>query len=177
VVVGRSEFDASWEKEARQVFGSIRPELKVNYLAGLSMPDLLRRVASLPKRSVIYYLHVFEDGDGVVHIPAEVLTQIAGVANAPIYSHVNSYVGRGIVGGRVFSWEEEAKRAAGLALRLFQGERPQQIGIQKTSENAYIFDWRQLQRFSINEQSCHSIAFLHSRSGLFGTTTNGTLLA
>ena len=37
----------------------------------------------------VYYLHVFQDGDGQVLRPAEVLQRLAAVANAPIYGHVD----------------------------------------------------------------------------------------
>jgi PAS domain-containing protein len=117
------------------------------------MRDLLSRVANLPNRSLIYYLHVFEDGDGRVHVPAEVLTRISAAANAPVYSHVNSYVGRGIVGGRAYSFEREGERAAELGLRIFAGEKPEQIGIQRVSDNDYVFDWRQLKRWGIPPSS------------------------
>ena len=83
-------------------------------------------------------------------VPAFVLEQLASVASAPIYSHVDSYVGRGVVGGRVISFENEGKNSARLALRILAGEKPESIGVQKTSENKYLFDARQLQRWGIS---------------------------
>jgi signal transduction histidine kinase len=151
VVAGKAKFDIYWETVARNTFREFEKTVSVDYLCGLPMPELLDRVANLPDPSLIYYLHVFEDGDGMVHMPAEVLTQISAVSSAPIYSHVDSYVGRGIVGGKVFSFEQEGKRAAELGLRLLSGETPQSVGIQKTSDNAYAFDARQLKQWHIDE--------------------------
>jgi signal transduction histidine kinase len=102
---------------------------------------------------VAYYLHVFEDGDNRVQMPADVLGQLSAVANAPIYSHVDSYIGRGIVGGRVFSFETAGRRAVQIGLRIFGGESPQAIGIQPTIENESMFDGRQLKRWDIGESS------------------------
>ena len=153
VVVGRSKFDAYWESAARKLFGETLNTRKITYLAGLPMPDLLRRVSELPEHSVIYYLHVFEDGAGQVHIPADVLSQISEVAKVPIFSHVDSYLGRGIVGGRLFSFEEEGKRIAKLALRVLNGESPQSIGVREASRNPFVFDARQLRQWGIEEAS------------------------
>ena len=89
---------------------------------------------------------MFQDGAGKTLVPANVLETLAGAANAPIYGHVDTYVGRGIVGGHVFSFEAEGKDAARLGLRILAGEKPEKIGVQEASENAYMFDGRQLRR-------------------------------
>ena len=91
------------------------------------MDDLLRRVAKLPDRSIVQYLHIFQDAAGQTFIPAEALRLLAGRANAPIYSHVGSYIGNGIVGGHVMSFELAGKNAASLGLRILAGERPETI--------------------------------------------------
>jgi hypothetical protein len=99
VVAGRSQMDAAWEKEARNVFRPYEERLEFSYWSGLAVDDLIRKVADLPERSIVYYLHVFQDGTGKATVPAHVLEALAQRANAPIYGHVDSYVGRGIVGG------------------------------------------------------------------------------
>src|SRR5207249_1032570 len=136
-----------------KVFRPYETKLEFKYLIGLPMEDLLREVAHLPQQSIVYYLHVFQDGSGRTLVPAFVLEQLANVASVPIYSHVDSYVGHGVVGGRVISFEREGKNSARLALRILAGERPETIGVQKPSENTYMFDWRQLRRWGISEGS------------------------
>jgi PAS domain S-box-containing protein len=153
VVAGKAKFDASWEAEARQTFRAYEPRVEFVYLTGLPMNDLLNEVEHLPEESVVYYLHVFEDGTGKACVPARVLEALAARANAPVYGHVDTYVGRGIVGGRAFGFEATGKNAAALGLRILAGERPERIGVQETSENAYAFDWRQLRRWGIREES------------------------
>ena len=151
VVAGASRFDARWEAEARRTFQGFEDRLEFVYLTGLPMEDLLREVSHLPEGSLVYYLHVFQDGAGKVHLPVDVLERLAAVANAPIYGHVDTYVGRGIVGGRVFSFETEGKNAAQLGLRILAGEQAKTIAIPQPSENAFLLDWRQLQRWGISE--------------------------
>jgi PAS domain S-box-containing protein len=152
VIAGRAQFDAYWEAQARQAFRTYEDKVEFVYLTGLPLPDLLREVAHLPDRSLIYYLHVFQDGTGQVFVPADVLERLAAAANAPVYGHVDSYVGRGIVGGRVISFEMEGKNAARLGLRILAGEKPEKIGVQETSANVYMFDGRQLRRWGIREE-------------------------
>lgn len=153
VVSGKSKFDVEWEAEARRVFQAYRDRLEFIPLAGLPMPELLRQVADLPANSIVYYLHVLEDGDGTIMVPAEVVKLIADKANAPVYGHVDTYVSRGIVGGRVFSFETAGQNAAALGLKILAGERPEKISGGGASNNPYMFDWRELRRWGISEAS------------------------
>jgi signal transduction histidine kinase len=151
VIAGSSSFDARWEAVARQRLRPYEGRLEVEYLSGLSMDALLKRVATLPSHSIVQYLHIFEDGAGKTFIPAEALKLLAGAANAPIYSHVGSYLGRGIVGGHVMSFERAGKTAASLGLRILAGERPETMSASAVSSNEYEVDWRQLRRWGLSE--------------------------
>jgi signal transduction histidine kinase len=153
VVAGKSKTDAYWVAEARKAFRGYEGALEFVYLTGLPMDDLLREVARLPENSIIYYLHIFEDGRGEAFVPAEVVEPLAAAANAPVYGHYRTYLGRGIVGGRVVSFEAEGEKAARLALRIFSGEKFESIAVLEASENPYVFDWRQLRRWGIEEST------------------------
>jgi signal transduction histidine kinase len=153
VIAGSSPFDTEWEAEARRTFRPYEDRLEFVYLIGLPMDDLLGRVADLPRQSIVYFLHLHQDGTGKPFYSAEVLERLAARANAPIYGHVETYVGRGIVGGHVFRFEDAGTNAARLGLRLLAGEKPESIPVPEVSENADMFDWRQLKRWGISEQS------------------------
>jgi signal transduction histidine kinase len=151
VIAGNAPFDLEWEAEARRTFRAYEGQLEFVYLVGLPMNDLVEKVAGLPGDSIIYYLHIHRDGAGKSFIPAEAAELLAAKANVPIYGHVDTYVGRGIVGGRVFSFESAGKDAATLGLRILAGERPDHIGIQPARENTHMFDSRRLQQWGIDE--------------------------
>jgi signal transduction histidine kinase len=151
VIAGSSRFDAYWEAVARRTFRAYEDRVEFVYLSGLPLDDVLRRVRALPDRSIIQYLHIYEDGTGKTFIPAKVLELIAAAANAPVYGHVGSYIDHGIVGGRVLSFELEGRHAARLALGILAGQRPEQIARPDLSPNVNMFDWRQLRRWGISE--------------------------
>jgi signal transduction histidine kinase len=152
VIVGSSGFDALWEAEARRRFHPYESRLEFVYLSELSMDDLLKRVADLPTQSIVQYLHMYEDAAGRTFIPAEALKLLAAKANAPIYSHVGSYMGLGIVGGHLLNFELAGKNAASLGLRILAGERPETISRPRVTSNEYVVDWRQLRRWGIRER-------------------------
>jgi PAS domain S-box-containing protein len=69
----------------------------------------------------------------------------------PIYGISDTYVGRGVVGGRVFSLETQGQRAARLAVRILSGEKLGTISGKERNDNTALFDWRQLRRWGIDE--------------------------
>jgi signal transduction histidine kinase len=156
VIAGSSPFDTEWEAVARRTFRAHEERLEFVYLTGLPMDELLGRVADLPQRSLVYFLHLHQDSTGKPFYSAEVLERLAARANAPIYGHVDTYVGRGIVGGHVFRFDEAGNNAARLGLRILAGETPESIPISEAGANADMFDWRQLRRWGISERSLPS---------------------
>jgi len=152
VVSGKSRTDAYWAEEARRAFRRYETKLDFVYLTGLPLSDLLREVANLPDRSVVYYLHVLEDGLGNAYIPADVARRISAAANAPVYGHYSTYVGGGIVGGCIARFETEGANAADIALRVLAGQEPETISLSETTKNPTVVDWSQMKRWGIAEE-------------------------
>ncbi|HEX5271566.1 MAG TPA: PAS domain-containing sensor histidine kinase [Gemmataceae bacterium] len=153
VIAGSSPTDVYWEGRARRAFAPFEATHEFTYLTGLPMDDLLKKVGDLPEGTVIYYLHVQRDGAGEMCTPAEMAGRVADAAHVPVYGHIESYLGRGIVGGRMMSFEAEGNNAAGLALRVLGGEKPEEMSVPGGGDNAYLFDWRQLRRWDVREEA------------------------
>lgn len=167
VVSGASPFDVHWDAEARRAFSTIAERIKLKHLTGLPLGKLQQELEQLPPRSLVYYLHVFQDPDGTLQIPAEVLQRISPSCRAPMYGHVDSYIGRGIVGGRAFSWDAAGQNAAQTVLRLLDGESPEAIGIAPASDNRHVFDWQQLQRWGVQESALPPESLVLNRTPSF----------
>jgi hypothetical protein len=103
VVGGASTFDRYLETLVRRDLQPFEGRVAITYLVGLSMDATLKRVSSLPAHSVILYTTIFADGAGLGFVPHEALSSIAAAANAPTYVFLDQFVGRGAVGGNVYS--------------------------------------------------------------------------
>ena len=152
VVSGNSRFDRQIESIARRDLQTFEGRVKISWLNTLPMEQLLRELSALPEKSVIYYLTLFVDGAGEAFIPHEVLSRIAEVANAPIYVANDQYVGRGAVGGHVYSVESLGQEAAAIGVRVLRGQQPSNIPVATASAHKNLFDWRQLDRWRIDER-------------------------
>ena len=120
-------------------------------LTKLPMQEILARVGSLPPDTIVLYSAIFLDGAGQSFVPREALALISRAANAPVFGLYESFLGYGIVGGRLVSFEQQGREAAALALRIMGGESPASIPF--GGEQAYVnlYDWRELKRWGLNE--------------------------
>jgi len=129
VVGGASETDQIYLATVREAARQQGSELEVIDLAGLAMPELLERVSHLPPQSMVLYATIFADGAGQPFIPREALALVTRAANAPVFGPFDSYLGHGIVGGRLLSFAAEGQKAMELAFRVLAGESPADIPI------------------------------------------------
>ena len=152
VVTGASQAVDKWhEARARKQFEAYTDRFDFTYLSGLPMDDLKRRVATLTPDSVVYFVMMTEDGAGKRYAITEALDQIARVSSVPIYTWHDTFLGHGVVGGRLASSEKVAEKTAELALRILRGERADTIPVTRTDTSRLAFDWHQLQQWKLSE--------------------------
>jgi signal transduction histidine kinase len=151
VVTGAAPGDREYESVARGQFQPFASRFAITYLSGLSTAELESRLSKLPANSAIYYLLVNRTGDGENVHPLEYLERLAAVANSPVYSWVDSAIGRGAVGGSLKDQTAQIKALGRLALRVLSGESADHIPVSSPNLNVMEVDWRQLQRWRIDE--------------------------
>ncbi|MDB4285466.1 ATP-binding protein [bacterium] len=151
VVAGAGPIGRGWSTACREAYKAYEERVNFIYLIGLPLEALLEKVANLSAHTVVISIPINIDGAGKRFFGNESLSHITRAANAPVYSFWDVTVGTGIVGGYVSSFEEEGKAVAQLGLRILIGEQPEDIPITKASPFLYMFDWRQLKRWSIPE--------------------------
>lgn len=151
VIAGHSNYDQRVTALVKAAFVSYENKLDVTYLTELPMNKLQERVRHLPSQSIVLYLSFFKDAEGREFLNAtEALPMIAAASNAPVFGISDTYLGHGIVGGYVVSFEEQGKIAGREALEILGGKLPQDIPIVH-GPSAYSFDWRALQRWNLEE--------------------------
>ena len=152
VIAGADKIDTEPVDIARREFQPFEDAVEVRYLIGLPMADLQEKVSDLSGDTVIIFISIVRDGAGTSFISREALVQVFQAARVPIYGYYESYLGHGVVGGFMASYELEASNAAYLGLRILAGEKPEDLSGTKAASCAYLFDWRQLKRWGIDEK-------------------------
>jgi ABC-type uncharacterized transport system substrate-binding protein len=151
VVIGDSPFEKFWLEECKRSFKPFKSRVTFDWLNELSLDEMIKRTAELPPHSAIYYATVRVDARGVPQEEDAVLSRLQKTANAPIFTYIDSHFGDGIVGGPMISTRQIASQSAKVAVRMLNGQRPDDIKTPTLGLSAPIYDWRQLQRWGISE--------------------------
>jgi hypothetical protein len=151
VVIGNSSTEKYWVEQIRDALQPFTKRIALAYFNDLSFDEMLKRAVSLPPRSAIFFALLSVDAAGVPHEQETALTQLRAVANAPVFSCFDAYLGHGIVGGPLISLREVSEQAAGVAVRILRGEVPGNIKTPPIGFGSSAFDWRELRRWNISE--------------------------
>ncbi|MGH7344670.1 MAG: GAF domain-containing protein, partial [Candidatus Rokuibacteriota bacterium] len=150
LITGTSATDRVWRDAARRQLDAdpYRGRIAVEYPTGLSVDQVLQRVAVLSQGTIVLFGGFARDATGQNLLGAEVVRRVAASSRVPVYGPGETFIGGGIVGGHVVSFHTQGVRAAELALRVLGGERPRPTD---GASNLYVFDWRQLRRWGLDE--------------------------
>jgi PAS domain S-box-containing protein len=151
VVTGTLNHDKAVESIVRDDLRPYENRVTITYLTDLAPDELTARIRALPKDSLILYVwQQVLDAQGRLLEARDVLERVAREARVPIYGRSHAMIGRGIIGGYVWTEEGNAAKLADIAMRVVHGTRPKDIPVE-IGPDVPMFDWRQLQRWGIGE--------------------------
>jgi PAS domain S-box-containing protein len=150
VVSGTLTSRESWEAMARKDLESLHAA-QVIYLTDLSIDELTNRLASLPENSIVLYVwQRVRNPQGTLLESRDLLSLIAPFVRVPMYGMSAVNVGRGIVGGYVWTQDGNAAKLTEMILKIAAGTRAAEIPLENAPDFP-MFDWRELQRRGISE--------------------------
>ena len=152
VVVGATPLEHLWQEVFQKAAEPLANRINFTYYNDLSFDQMLQRVAKLPPNSYVFVLLLVRDAFGATHNADEALQRLHEVANAPINSIFEHQLGLGIVGGRLYQGARVGSEAADAAVRILHGEPTSSFPPKLIERLAPRYDWRELQRWKINEK-------------------------
>ena len=151
VIIGNSQLEQYWLSDLRRGYQTFANRVNFSWSNNLPFADILKKAASLPPQSSIFYFLLTIDAGGIPHVQGQALAALREVANAPIFGFGDYEMGYGIVGGPLNPTDALGRRAAGVAVRILKGETPSDIKTPPMKFGAPIYDWRELKRWNISE--------------------------
>jgi hypothetical protein len=101
-VTGVAPDDQVWLARIRRELAAFQGQFaRIDYLSGLSTTDVRKRVSQLGKDALVFTPGYFTDGAGQNFAPRQAAVEIAAAASVPVYGPYNTFIGTGVVGGRV----------------------------------------------------------------------------
>jgi signal transduction histidine kinase len=151
MVTGNGVLGHFWHGALEQEFQRFQDRVTFVWLDDLSFVDLVRRCASLPRNSAIYWVAFGTDAAGGAYADERALADLHAASNAPLFASQGAYMGTGVVGGSLMSNDQMVRASADAASRLLNGAAPKDIQIPPQRPEQPTFDWRELQRWDIPE--------------------------
>ncbi len=136
---------------SEEEYASFKRRVTFVHLSTHSLADLSRELSTLPDHTIVLYHPFFRDAAGNTFTPRDVLDRIAPASRVPIYGFFDTFIGHGIVGGSIVTFNDVGRAAARIGLRILQGEEPKMAALTETERAVPIFDWQQLRRWKISE--------------------------
>jgi len=167
LVAGTSVQDRVWEARLRQDSARFADRVTIEFLAGLSTIELVRRLKELGPDAVVFTGGFFRDGVGRDFAPRDSAEVIAAAASAPVYGAWSTFLGTGVVGGYMPSFTAMGRDAGLVVNALLAGAPPGSLRLPETAPVALHVDWRQIQRWGIDEKAIPREAVVHFREPTF----------
>lgn len=169
VVGGTSTLDTQTLAMIQQGLRSYADRLDISYLTNLTMPALLKRVGQVPSDAIILFNGITQDAAGTSFSGSESASAVTAAATAPVFVLTDSFLGHGEVGGKLFIRFEQGKVTGKMALRVLNGEKPQDIPV-VNGVTQYMFDWRAIKRWGLKESSLPAGSIVLNRQATVWTS-------
>lgn len=167
LVTGSSEWDREWEARLRDEVSHFKDRATVEFLAGLPTDAVLKRLSELGGDAVVFTPSYFQDGEGRHVIPRETVKAMATAATAPVYVPFDTFLGTGVVGGYMQSFEIMGRQAGQIVNALLDGAAPATLHMPEIMPTTLNVDWRQIRRWGIDEKAIPADAVLHFKAPTF----------
>ena len=153
IVSGSTAFDQRYLASMRKEIEPHEKVLNTEYWIGVPYVSLLERASHVPRETIIVFVTDYDDSTGKTLFPYQVVEPLAQVASAPVYGPSDTYLGRGIVGGYMDSFELMGANAADMVLEVLAGKDPTTIEPLPSQNRKFQVDARQMQRWGLSERN------------------------
>lgn len=124
-------------------------EVGIQILPPRTLAETRSVLAALPQDTVTVFICYYGDSAGYGSVPARILPTFSAITNRPMYGWIDSFLGRGIVGGSLVSSEAAGTEVGDLVVRVLHGEEPGNIPEVSSEVRQNEFDWQQMKRWGI----------------------------
>jgi PAS domain S-box-containing protein len=176
VVDGTSDNNGDIERQVRRQWSERHSSLTLDYLRDLTLGDLVARLETIPEHSVVVFIRQTIRTSRQSIEQSNALTHVLRASTAPVFSLMEDSLGRGVLGGRIWNVEADARTVAQMAVRLANGVNARDI---QSGRNTYEtkLDWRELQRWAIPQSRIPPGAIVLNRPRSFFDQYGGLVAA
>jgi signal transduction histidine kinase len=151
MIFGDSPGERFWVNEVRKEFAPFENRVTFLWLNNLTLSAMRERVATLQTGTVVLFGLFLADAAGIPYDEQYAISELHAASSVPIFGFQGGEMGHGIVGGPLIPNEEQGITGARVASQLLRGEASQAASATFQGPATPQFDWRELQRWHIDE--------------------------
>jgi len=123
LIAGNDSDDRRWQEAGRRAIEAHNnPKLETSYWFDRSYDSLLEGVSRLPDDTIVLFLTFFADIEDKRLIPKDVAAALAKASTAPVYGIFETYLGTGLVGGYINTYQSIGITAAEVVREILSGK-------------------------------------------------------
>ena len=139
------------------------PNTELILIEGNVAQNILDTLPLMTPADMFFYMPVFQNAQDLQVTPKAFLQQISPLANVPIFSFWDTFVGSGIVGGILHSPVKTSSEIVGLTLDILDFGEIQRDPVFETE----VYDYELLQRFNLNMPLGNRHKFINPPTSVF----------
>jgi diguanylate cyclase (GGDEF)-like protein len=113
--------------------------------------EFANKLKELSTDTVLLHMTLYKDKDGIMKNVDDSIEFLVENSDLPIYRFSAGGLGKGIVGGKMISYEKSGQLAAKMVMDYFGGVPIEKIDMIDKSPNYYYFDNNLLEKYKINK--------------------------
>ncbi|MGD9536325.1 MAG: hypothetical protein AB7P52_09085 [Alphaproteobacteria bacterium] len=122
--------------------------MDIAYVSGLTLDGFKDMSRTLSRDTILLILSVLEDAEGRKLVSRDAVAAITVEASAPAYTVYSSYIGAGVLGGYMQTFESMGEAMAELAAEVVTGVASAPRIVEP--ESYPTVDWRQMRRWGMD---------------------------
>jgi len=154
VIGGNNSDDRRWQEAGRKaVEAHNNPKLETSYWFDRSYSSLLEDVSRLPDDTIVLFLTLFADSEDKRFIPQDVAAELAKASAAPVYGIFETYLGTGVVGGYISTYQSIGITAAEVVREILSGRDVTILPPRASSVAAFCVAARAMKRWGLQQSN------------------------
>jgi diguanylate cyclase (GGDEF)-like protein/PAS domain S-box-containing protein len=165
VVIDSTTTGLAIRKDLEPMLAPYAGQIDFEFWDKLSLEQMRANLPALDKSTLVLLMPFARDSLGQFIRYADMAEMVSRLSSVPVYGTYEFYMGYGIVGGRLTRGEAQGRAAAGMLLRVLDGEDPELIPVKTVAPSEFEFDSRQLTRHGIGTSGLPRSSKILFRSG------------
>lgn len=177
ILYDNTESGLSTGKMVMEQISALDPALQLYALNHLSKQEIIDQVSALSSDSIVLMTTYYSDSTGRTVEFDQFSSELGESSSVPVYHIYDFGLNHGAFGGSLISGLIQGQTAAGLAVRILEGEQADQIPVVNNSSVRSVFDYNELQRFGVSVKKLPEGSEVINKPFSFYDTYKGLVLS